>query len=118
MVQVHPLGHTVGPVYPEPPHWPYGDAVALAPDEVVVATDVVREVDDADVVLDVVLTVEVDLDEDDTDVVLDVVKIVEVDLEEDNVDEVVVPDAVDVGRLPLGSPYHIPLPLVPTKTLP
>lgn len=105
-MQVHPLGQMVGPVYPEPPHWPYGDAVALVPDVVVVATEDVRDVDaDADVVLDVVMIGEVDLVEENVDEVV-------------AVDDVLVPDAVDDGRLPLGSPYHIPLPLVPTKTLP
>lgn len=104
-MHVHPLGQMVGPVYPEPPHWPYGDAVALVPDVVVVATEDVREVDDADVVLDVVMIVDVDLVEEDVDKVV-------------AVDDVLVPDAVDDGKLPLGSPYHIPLPLVPTKTLP
>lgn len=97
-MQVHPLGQLVGPVYPDPPHCPYGDAVALV----------------ADVVVDDVV---VDDDDDDFDDVTLVVVVVELCV---IVDEVVLVDdvLVDCDKLPLGSPYQIPLPFVPTKTLP
>lgn len=71
----------------------------------VVATEDVRVVDEVVVLLDVVVIVELDLLVEELD-------------EAVPVDDVVVPEAVDDGRLPLGSPYQIPLPLVPTKTLP
>jgi hypothetical protein len=84
-VHVHPLGQTVGPVYPVPPHCPYGVLVPVEVADVVVLDVLVVVVDALVVVVSVVEEV----------VVPDVFVLVEVVL-------VVVAVAVGDGRLPLG----------------
>lgn len=81
----HPLGQAVGPVYPVPPHCPYGVLVPVAVDDVVVLDVLVVVVDVLLVVVSVVGEV----------VVPDVLVLVEVVF-------VVVAVAVGDGRLPLG----------------